>query len=49
MTEYKVVELERKISMSKMCELLQSVLNEHAKLGWKLKVLEGPFVVLEKD
>ncbi len=48
MTEYKVVEVERKVSMSKMCELLQTVLNEQAKLGWKLKLLEGPFIVFEK-
>ncbi len=49
MTEYKVVMMEQKLSISKMGVLLEEMLNGHAKLGWKLKQLEGLFVVFEKD
>ncbi len=48
MTEYKVVQLAQKFSMSKMGQSLEDILNEHAKLGWKLKLVEGLFVIFEK-
>ncbi len=48
MTEYKVVMMERKLSLAKMGELLEETLNGHAKLGWKLKQIEEVFVIFEK-
>ncbi len=48
MTEYKVLTLEIKMSAAKTAAILEEMLNSQAKQGWKLREMEGPFVVFEK-